>query len=406
MKYSRDLAREKALDSAFEKTIEMQVFKAKDVGATHLAIGTPYDDEFIPFLTKWVNSARKNNLKVWFRGNFSGWEGWFGYSLITPKEHTEKLNIFISENSALFEDGDIFTSCTECENGVLGDPRSNGNLESYRDFLISEYQSTQNAFKKIEKDVISNYYPMNADVARLVMDKETAQKLGCVVVIDHYVKSPEKLNADITQISEQSGCPIVLGEFGAPIPDIHGPMNSEAQSKWISDSLYLISGNPHLLGLNYWVGFGGSTSIWELNGTPRSAVQILESYFKPISINLRIKGWMNFPINTAQIEANGRIYETDRKGRVEVPIPPSLEKIYINKKGYSEYPINPWCCRSPVTPGVDAAQFDRKTGFSCKNSGTLNCELTVNLHREKFSLKNLLLNILNRKSPVLSEIEG
>src|SRR3989344_6298983 len=79
MKYSRDVAREKLNSSSFDEVIDKQVSEISATGATHIAIGTPYDDEFLPFLKRWVVAARKYNLKVWFRGNLSGWEEWFGY---------------------------------------------------------------------------------------------------------------------------------------------------------------------------------------------------------------------------------------------------------------------------------------------------------------------------------------
>src|SRR3989344_4870027 len=114
MKYSRDLAREKLQDRSFLVTIDSQVKKIAETGATHVAIGTPYDEEFIPYLKAWVDSARRYNLKVWFRGNFSGWEEWFNYPKIGRAEHLLKLASFISKNPHLFGDGDLFTTCPEC----------------------------------------------------------------------------------------------------------------------------------------------------------------------------------------------------------------------------------------------------------------------------------------------------
>ena len=97
---------------------------------------------------------------------------------------------FILENPEIFEDGDIFTSCTECENGGPGDPRATGDITGFRNFLIEEYQVTKDAFEKINKKVDSNFYSMNGDVAYLIMDKDTTEKLGGVVVMDHYVERP------------------------------------------------------------------------------------------------------------------------------------------------------------------------------------------------------------------------
>ena len=63
---------------------------------------------------------------------------------------------------------------------------------------------------------------MNGDVAKLVMDKQTTASMDGIVVIDHYVATPEQLALDIRRIAEGSGGNVVLGEFGVPIPNIHG----------------------------------------------------------------------------------------------------------------------------------------------------------------------------------------
>src|SRR5437764_393443 len=77
MKVSRDEARLLAHDKNAQKEIAQQMEEIKKLGANCVAIGTPYDKEFIPILTIWVTEARKQHLHIWFRGNFSGWEGWF-----------------------------------------------------------------------------------------------------------------------------------------------------------------------------------------------------------------------------------------------------------------------------------------------------------------------------------------
>src|SRR3972149_11347222 len=86
MKYSRDVAREKLKDFSYDKEIETQVKNIAETGASHVAIATPYDDEFLPFLRRWVKAAREKGLNVWFRGNFSGWENWFDYEKFTDRK--------------------------------------------------------------------------------------------------------------------------------------------------------------------------------------------------------------------------------------------------------------------------------------------------------------------------------
>lgn len=280
VKYSRDIAREKEDSLDFVSTIDKQVRLISETGATHISIGTPYDEEFIPFMSKWVSAARKYKLKIWFRGNFSGWEEWFGYASISREQHKDMLRKFITSNGSLFEDGDIFTSCPECENGGDGDPRSNGDLEGHRKFLIDEYQISKESFRSIGKNVTTGYFSMNGDVARLVMDSETTKGVGGVVVVDHYVEDPVRLNNELTELADSSGGKIVLGEYGAPVPDIHGEMSETEQAEWIDELMSLLSNNNNVIGISYWTNRGGSTEIWNKDYSPKKAVTILTKYFK------------------------------------------------------------------------------------------------------------------------------
>ncbi len=318
MKYSRDLSREKADDSDFEKIIDSQVKNIASIGANYVAIATPYDDEFLPFLKKWTGAARKYGLKVWFRGNWSGWEKWFGYPEITPEEHIQKIKDFILANGDIFEDGDVFSSCPECENGALGDPRLTGNPDFYRKFLVSEYREAKAAFKAINKKVGANYFSMNADVARLVMDRETTELLDGIAVLDHYVESPEKLKKDVEEIALASGGKIILGEFGAPIPDIHGEMTEQEQARWIQDALNLLAGSGDLIGVNYWVNVGGTTAIWNDQAAPFEAAGILEQFYRPESVYGAVQDELGGAIAEAEIFYSAKSVLSDQNGYFEI----------------------------------------------------------------------------------------
>jgi hypothetical protein len=334
VKYSRDVAREKANDETFNEVIDNQTRLIAATGATHIAIGTPYAEEFVPFLKRWVSSARKYNLKVWFRGNVPGWEEWFNYPKITKEEHINKVRDFIIVNADIFAEGDIFSSCPECENGSLGDPRQTGEITSYRQFLIDEYRVTNDTFRKIGKNVRSNFIPMNGDVANLIMDKETTQALGGIVVIDHYVKDGNKLASDIKSLAEKSGGKVILGEFGAPIPDIHGKMTYEEQATWLNESLKDLSEVSQLEGINYWTGFGGSTQIWQDNYTAKPAVAVIEKYYKPHVIYGIVTNQLNEAVKGAQVFSNEKSTTTDDKGYFSLPSVNNSETLSIKALNY------------------------------------------------------------------------
>ena len=121
---------------------------------------------------------------------------------------------------------------------------------------------------------------MNYDVARAVMDPQTTRALGGIVAIDHYVDTPNKLINNIEALAALTGGKIFLGEMGVPIPDINGDMTDKEQADWIQEALLRLSKEPAVVGLNYWVGFGGSTQLWNYDWTPREAVSVLNKFFK------------------------------------------------------------------------------------------------------------------------------
>jgi hypothetical protein len=339
MKYSRDIAREKANDPLFDQVILEQIKDIAATGATHVAIATPYDEEFTPFLKRWLSAARENNLKVWFRGNWSGWEGWFNYGKISRAEHIQKTKNFILNHKDLFVDGDVFSACPECENGGPGDPRLNGDLAGYRQFLIDEYTVTKYAFNEIGKKVISNHNSMNGDVAKLVMNKNTTAALDGLVVIDHYVKNPETLVKDIKALASSSGGHIILGEFGVPIPDINGQMTDKKQAEWLESALNLLVDTPELVGLNYWVNLGSSTSLWEKPGSPKEAVSVLKKYYSPHQLTLTVKNTLRNPIPGANTSYRHHQFIADELGQITLPLLVSPESVRVFAQNYHDQEI-------------------------------------------------------------------
>jgi hypothetical protein len=280
MKYSRDLSGQALGDSTFDTTIDTQVKAIAQTGANTVAVATPYDEKFVPVLSRWVAAARRYNMHVWFRGNFSAWEGWFGQDAsLSRDDHLKMMRSFIDSNVNLFRDGDMFSPCPECENGGPGDPRK-GDADGFRKFMTDEKQACDGGFKKIGKNVNCGLWPMNYDVAKLVVDPQTAKAMGGVVVIDHYVDTPQKLTSDIGNLEKQTGAKIFLGEVGVPIPDINGKMTDKEQADWLEAALLGISKDPQVIGLNYWTSFGGSTAIFSDDGSSKPAAGILTKYFK------------------------------------------------------------------------------------------------------------------------------
>lgn len=339
MKYSRDLANEKLGDAKFDVEIERQVKAIADTGATHIALGTPYDEKFFPFTKRWVDAARKHHLNVWFRGNWSGWEGWFGFDkTLSRAEHIKKTQAFIVNHPDIFADGDIFSSCPECENGGPGDPRANGDVAGHRAFLIDEYTVTKSAFATIHKKVRSNFFSMNGDVARLVMDKKTTSALDGMVTIDHYVATPEKLAKDMHSIAQASGGKIMLGEWGVSIPDIHGPMSEDDRVRWIDKALQEMRLlGDEVEGMNYWLATGGGTQLWSVGETTSKLSETLARYYTPYVVYGRVTDEWGAPIDRAEIQADDTTVFSDERGRFEIRSMTPIQSIRVQFLGYDVY---------------------------------------------------------------------
>lgn len=353
MKYSRDPSREKLNDPSYDLVIAKQVQDIAKIGATHVAIATPYDNEFLPILKRWVQAARRNNLKVWFRGNFSGWEQWFGYPKIDRAEHIRQIKSFITSNPELFETGDIFMGCPECENGGPGDPRRTGDVAAYRRFLISEHAAMRDGFRQIGKNVTIDYNSMNGDVAKLVMDRDTTRALGGTVVIDHYVRTPEQLVRDVQEIARDSGGTVILGEFGVPILDINGQMTEDEQANWVSDALKLLISVPELKGLNYWVNLGGSTSLFNQDGSPRMVVNTLTGYFDPKILSLHITDPLGDEVGSVTVSTLNRSFAKNSSEQLSVPVVEDGQRATIRAGGYDTKFITLSASSSNVTVMLD-----------------------------------------------------
>ncbi len=331
MKFSRDVSRREANNDAFDLVIEKQISQIASLNTSHVAIDTPYDDEFVPFLRRWVKMARKYELKVWFRGNLSGWEGWFEYPKIDKATRIKSIENFIKTNKDIFEDGDIFTSCPECENGQID---VYDNPDSYKEFLINEYLATKKAFLAINKSVIVNYNSMNGDIARLIMDKDTTRAMDGIVTVDHYIHSQEKLVNDLDDIAEKSGGRIVLGEVGAPLSDIHGDMTEIEQRNWLAELFVKLNKLDDLEGINYWVSYGGSTALWEPDGKERLAAEVVRNAYMGRELRAKLVDRKGHVITDAEISTLNETYLVDSGGVFTIPYLYKGQKLEISAKGY------------------------------------------------------------------------
>lgn len=322
MKESRDNARSAINDPNIDTHIAWEMKIIKSLGANCVAIATPYDAEFLPYLTKWVKAARKEKLHVWFRGNFSGWEGWFGYPKITSTEdELTRLRTFITSQPQLFADGDIFTGTPEAENGGPFGQITPAQYPAYRQFLIDQNNVEQKAFNENNKHVITNWFSMNGDIARNMYDQPTLTAIGNLVTVDHYIKQPTDMSDIITFFKSTHNSNFVLGEFGAPVPDLNGQMTEDQQANFV-DKVFqeLYQKRDTVLGINYWDFYDGSTALMNNDQTPRKVTQIIKKYFDPAIVKGKVTNERGVPIANIGIQTDNALsVKTDTNGNYSFP---------------------------------------------------------------------------------------
>ncbi|GEM_PF-790491 len=364
MKYSRDKAREWAKRTKLQTYIDYDIKMVKESGANCIAIDTAYDEEFVPFLKKWVESARAAGLKIWFRGNMSAWEGWFNYKKYTDiKDHHKDIRTFVTKHPDLFEDGDIFTPVHEPENGLPNIWETEARKEAYRQFISDSYDKCVESFNEIGVSVSCNYFSTSGHIGLGVITPELAQKLGFVVV-DYYVSDPRQMEKDIQALHERLGVKVVLGEFGAPIPDINGTFTKEEQAQFVKDLLEVFYRNRDIIqGINYWVLSDGSTSLLDTKGDPKPVYSVLQDYFEPIEVHGTVEDKTGKSIEGAvvSLEAFGRTATTSGDGVFSITLPKgttTLSNFTVKTSEFNTF------TREITVPGRDSISIEVTLGVS------------------------------------------
>jgi hypothetical protein len=341
MKDSRDNARTWAFRPDLVQLVSKEVAAIKSMGANCMAIGTPYDDEFGPYMKVWVDQAHKQGLKVWFRGNLSGWEGWFSYPLLTSfAEHHQKINHFILFHPSFFKDGDIFTPAPEPEAGkLIGDPRNSDNQkQEYLNFLVDSYNNCVKSFSQIDVKVACGFFSTNGDIAKDILTPDVVSKIGNVVVVDHYVSDPNTLVQDLEFLHNKFNTKIMLGEFGAPIPDLNGEMTEDQQAAYVSTVLKgLAMDQGFIEGVNYWTLTNSSTALYNNDFTPRKAVDVIKNYYSPATVQGTVSNNHGQSLEgvTVKTDTTGEPAVTDKSGNFSVAVPAGQTQLLIDSESYT-----------------------------------------------------------------------
>ncbi len=284
-----------------ESTIQTIAEKAKSLGATHLAIAVPYENQ--TEWQKWTRVVHGVGLKVWSRSHPNSWEGDNGIAAnLTPTDYNTKTSQFLSDNASFLQSGDLFTYCVEPENGKYWTVKYGGNWSSnttavteYNKFIrdgITQGDAILSGKGFAQGTINTRLVSVNGWIANNILEQSTVDLMG-VITVDHYVEfddsgnritnniqaMKDKMSRDLDQLRQRWGKRLFIGEWGFPIDQ----ELSDEEQRIVTEGIFSIFASKDLLGVNYWNFMGNTARLLNDSGgiptTLRSAATVIQNYF-------------------------------------------------------------------------------------------------------------------------------
>jgi hypothetical protein len=278
-------------DAAF---IAKWVEAARELGVTHIAVETPYDNpacgSAVAYAKAWVDAIHSRGLKVWHRHMPLAFEGIYDVAKNASINYFPIMSAYITANPTFFREGDIFTPVPEPQNGgISGITYCPNNVciftgaSHFNSWLRDAMTVSEAAFDFIGLGgkVKVGYYGFDGFVAwgdnnpdwHGILEDATIAKMGNIT-IDHYPEIVgDTMDNDLNELSAKyPNTPIVIGEWGT----ITGG-DTEAQ---ITASLQAAK-RPNVIGFNYWhMGVGGNEGLINEDFSKNKQYDELQGFFK------------------------------------------------------------------------------------------------------------------------------
>lgn len=114
----------------------------------------------------------------------------------------------------------------------------------------------------------------------------------------------------------------LIGELSAPFSDINRAMTDNEQVQFNKNILNYLSSRKDVIGINYWVLKGGSTSLINSDGSSRTAVEVIKNYYIPGTVNGTVTNTINEQLKGITVKTkDGLSIVTDDKGKYNLTVP-------------------------------------------------------------------------------------
>lgn len=291
MKYQKDVICAPPSD----QFIETQASRAAELGVTHMAVSTPYENpacgNSLTLTTKWVNAIRAKGLKVWHRHMPLGHEAIYN----TPKHrspdgarHLKTMADWITVNRSLIQSGDIFTPIPEPQNGGISGINFCSGICQYSSAAdFNEWLRMAQLTAKLainDPTVKVGYYGFDGFITwgndnpdhmgTSKIEAATVAAMDNVIAVDHYNQS-ESMATDLDQLHAQwPNAQIVIGEWGTIF------QTTDATKEQAVHDAYGAFNRSYIIGVNYWhLGPGGNESLLNGDLTRNSRGDLVREYF-------------------------------------------------------------------------------------------------------------------------------
>lgn len=300
-----------------EPYIKEIVQLAKEVNATHVAIGTPYDNpsnpqviDTIEYTRQWSDAAHDIGLNVWHRHMPEGFQGFYNEKK-EVKDYKPMIVEYIHDHADFFRDGDIFAPFPEPQNGgVIGincqpsDTCQFTSVEEFNQEMQAYVEICQQAFAQIGKKVKVGYYGFDGFVVaglgnpdwegKTFLSDKTVKVLDDTITVDHYTdKGPQGYVKDYTTIhnifpKDQ----IVIGELG-PASSLPDNASQAEVTKVFRDTLEALSKLDWIIAVNIYPFISGKPQeslVWvdnekvkQIDATAKQgkSVNYTDAFIKP-----------------------------------------------------------------------------------------------------------------------------
>jgi hypothetical protein len=315
MKYTKDVMCGQPTSTFIDSWLD----RAVEIGATHVAIATPYQDvtcsgqtiSAITFTMAWIDQIRDHNLKVWHRHPNLKFEGIYSQTKDRSPDgfrHIKNITDFIALDATypdLIQPGDLFTPEAEPQNGGINGVTTCSqsicmfsSTADFNEWLRLAQLASELALKAqgipvattvgdpngvlVGLDGFDGFITFgNNNPSHLGTSKIEAATVAAkhnIIGIDHYPSGGDTMAIDLEELRDVwPSADVFISEYGT----IYSGLTDAQREQLIIDTFDAFVARSWVKGVGYWqFGPGGNEALINSDFTKRAHFDEVQGYYK------------------------------------------------------------------------------------------------------------------------------